>query len=200
MYLCNGEKKVDMREHFISEVSKNKGQSFVELFRVDRGEQLVDVGAYSLMPNHFHFLLHERKEGGISEFMRKLCTAYVMYFNKKHERSGHLFEGRYRAKHADNDEYLKYLFAYIHLNPIDLIDSGWKERRITDRAKAEKYLMEYPYSSYIDHAAEEDAAAERLEKNILNTKAFPEYFSKENFGFKEQVKEWLFFEEDAPKK
>lgn len=189
LYLCNGTTKIDIRGHF------NEGRTFVDLYDIERGEELVDIGAYSLMPNHFHLLLHERIEGGISEFMRKLCTAYAMYFNKKHKRVGTLFESRFKAKHANFDEYLKYLFAYIHLNPIDLIESGWKERHIVDQEKAKKYLQEYPYSSYVDYLNAENKSI-RIEKSVLNKEAFPDYFSGESFGFEEYVQEWLSFDEN----
>ena len=58
--------------------------------------------------------------------MQKLLTAYTMYFNKKNERTGPLFSGMFKATHANEDEYLKYLFSYIHLNPIKLIEPLWK--------------------------------------------------------------------------
>lgn len=57
-------------------------------------------------------------------------TAYTMYFNKKYERTGSLFQGTFKAEHLDRDEYLKYIFTYIHLNPIKLIDPKWRENGI----------------------------------------------------------------------
>ena len=141
---------------------------------IGRDETLVDIGVYCLMPNHFHLLLHEKDEGGISLFMQKLATGYSMYFNKKHERIGGLFEGTFRAEHADKDNYLKYLFAYIHLNPVKLIEPKWKEVGVTNVARVKKYLKEYKYSSYVDYLGED-----REEKLILNKEAFPGYF--ENF-------------------
>lgn len=100
------------------------------------------------MPNHFHLLIRENTEGGISKFMGKLLTAYSMYFNKKNERSGPLFTRPFRAVHVARDEHLNHLFSYIHLNCVDLIDKDWKIHGIQDMNKAEKYLLEYPYSSY----------------------------------------------------
>ena len=82
------------------------------LDKIERGETLVDIGLYCLMPNHFHLLVKEKKENGISMFMEKLSTSYSMYFNKKNERTGRIFENTFKATHVDNDEYLKYLFAY----------------------------------------------------------------------------------------
>src|SRR3989338_5483185 len=100
------------------------------------------------MPNHFHLLLKEIEMGGISQFMGKLSTAYSMYFNKKYERTGSLFEGRFKSSRIANDNYLHYLFAYIHLNPIKLIEPMWKEKGINDFARAKEFLGRYNYSSY----------------------------------------------------
>ncbi len=74
------------------------------------------------MPNHFHILFKQEKEQGITTFMQKLSTAYVMYYNKKYKRSGGLFEGKFKSKYAGEDRYLKYLFSYIHLNPLKILD------------------------------------------------------------------------------
>jgi len=139
------------------------------------------------MPNHFHLLVREKEANGISLFMKKLLTAYSMYFNKKYKRTGRLFEGPFLAKHADTDEYLKYLFSYIHLNPVKLVDPKWKENKITDRAKAKKYLAEYKFSSYLDYMR-----VRRGEGKILNKSAFPGYFL--NFkDFEQFIDEWLSF-------
>ena len=68
-----------------------------------RGEQLVSIGAYCLMPNHFHLYVTPRIDDGISRFMQKVSTAYTMYFNKKYERSGALFQGTFKAQHVHRD-------------------------------------------------------------------------------------------------
>jgi len=79
-------------------------------------EQLVDVVAYCLNPNHFHLLLRQRKDAGITEFMRKVITGYTMYFNKKNERSGVLFQGKFKSVHIDSNEQLLYVSAYVNCN------------------------------------------------------------------------------------
>src|SRR3989344_4291689 len=60
---------------------------------------LVDIVAYALMPNHYHLLLQQRRDNGISLFLQKLGSGYTSYFNLRHERSGVLFQGKYKAKH-----------------------------------------------------------------------------------------------------
>jgi putative transposase len=76
----------------------------------------VEVVCYCLLPNHFHFILQQRTENGISDFMRKLSTGYTKYFNKKNERSGHLFQGAFKAVAVETDEQLLYLSGYINGN------------------------------------------------------------------------------------
>ena len=149
----------------------------------ERGEQLVSIGAYCLMPNHFHLLLTPLQENGISQFMKKVSTGYVMYFNKKYERTGALFEGKYKAQHATSDEYLKYLFSYIHLNPVKLMQSDWKESGIHDREAALAYLEKYKHSSFQDYDS-----VERIESAILNKEKFP---TKERF--RREIFDWMNF-------
>lgn len=112
-----------------------------------------------------------------------------MYFNKKYDRTGALFEGRFKAQHVDEDEYLKYLFSYIHLNPIKLIDARWKENGIKDREGAKKYLKSYKYSSYLDYLGEN-----REETKILSKESFPEYFK--DTDFKDYINFWLDFKKE----
>lgn len=174
LYLCNSKKPVVF-----------KTIQGLPLDKIDRVDTLVDIGAYCMMPNHFHLLLKEKIEKGISLFISKLLTAYSMYFNKKYARTGTLYEGPFLATHLNEDRYLKYIFSYIHLNPVKLIDPLWKENGITDMQKSKIYLTEYKYSSYADYMG-----IEREEKCILNTSVFPEYF----LDFREfeiYIDEWL---------
>ncbi|MFZ2038559.1 MAG: transposase [Minisyncoccia bacterium] len=146
---------------------------------------LVDIGAWCLMPNHFHLLVKEKEEGGVVKFMQRLETGYTMYFNKKNERTGSLFQGTFKAEHAHNDNYLKYLFSYIHLNPVKLIQSDWKEKGIKDINKTLNFLAKFYRSSYLDHLD-----VDRLEKGIINKDAFPDYFPDKD-SFKKEIFDWL---------
>ncbi len=67
------------------------------------------------MPNHFHLILRQKVENGITKFMRKLGTGYTNYFNTKYQRSGALFQGNFKAIDIQKDEYLMHLSRYIHL-------------------------------------------------------------------------------------
>jgi putative transposase len=114
-------------------------------------ELLVEVIAFCLMPNHFHLILRQLKEGGIVKFMQKIGTGYTMYFNQKNERTGSLFQGRFKAILVDRDDYLLPLASYIHLNPVELIESNWKEEGIRDWKKTNEFLENYRWSSYLDY-------------------------------------------------
>ena len=179
LYICNSGIPIH-RSDYGSRTSSG-------MFLVPREVTLVDIGAYCLMPNHFHILLREHSEGGVSMFMQKLLTAYAMYFNKKYERRGALFEGAFKSNHIAKDEYLKYLFAYIHLNPIGIIDNGWKKKRIQNKKAASQYLNEYAYSSFLDYA---QGVVQRRQSVILNKLAFPLYFEKES-DFDSYLKDWM---------
>ncbi len=166
MYVCNTTKSIEIR---------NINKKF------DRGDTLIDIGAYCLMPNHFHILIREKTEGGISKYMLKLMTAYSMYFNKKYNRTGKLYEGTFKSIYVSNDNYLKYLYSYIHLNPAKLIDKNWKESK-TNKANILNYISEYLYSSFQEYIASS--------YKIINPNSFPEYFPKLK-DHKKELFEWL---------
>jgi putative transposase len=179
LYVCNG----------TNPVSINFRGSTSEIFGWDRGKSLVKMCAYCLMPNHFHILVQETENGGISKFMQKLITGYTMYFNKIRERSGSLFQGRFRASHIDNDKYFSYIVSYIHLNPIKIIEPEWKESGIKNKKKSEVFLDKYTYSSFLDYCG-----IKRLENAIISQDSLPNYSSSPNY-FKTAVREWLNFTE-----
>lgn len=158
------------------------------IYALERADMLVHIGAFCLMPNHFHILLTPAVDGGIQKFMLKLSTGYSMYFNKRYIRTGALFEGRFKSEHVHSDEYLKYLFSYIHLNPIKLIQPEWKESGIKDMLLAKKYLDTYHYSSFLDYRTQ------REESNILSRQAFPKYF-EDKASIDSEILEWLTYKD-----
>jgi len=79
----------------------------------------IQLIAFCLMPNHFHFLLKQTSSKAMHEFIQSLLTRYTMYFNKKYKRVGALFQGRYKAIMIDKNEYLLHLSRYIHRNPLE---------------------------------------------------------------------------------
>lgn len=109
-------------------------------------EPLVEIVAFCLMPNHFHLLLRQKAEHGISRFMQKVCGGYTMYFNKKNERVGSLFQGTFKAVLVDTGPHFLYIPHYVHKNPIDCAPRGTKDFK--------KFLETYLWSSYRDYAHE----------------------------------------------
>ena len=183
LYVCNS----DVPIH----ISNFEGSSLLDLFDLPRGKPIVAVGAWTLMPNHFHLLLKEIKEGGISLFMQKVTTGYTMYFNKKSGRSGTLLEATFRAETIAKDNYLKYIFSYIHLNCIKLIDSAWKEIGLKDFKKSERFLNNYVWSSYLDYREVKSPQGKILSKNV-----FPGYFANIT-DLDLEIKDWLTFSRKA---
>lgn len=183
LHLCNGESPVRL------DILNPKGSTSTDPIGNSNFPSIVSVGAFCLMPNHFHILLREITEGGISAFMHRLSTAFTMYFNAKNERSGALFQGRFKAEHANNDRYLKYLFSYIHLNPVKLVEPAWKEIGIQDKDMVKKYLLSYPYSSYLDYIK-----GGREASKIVDRDEFPDYFGSET-NFENFIDDWLSYRE-----
>lgn len=178
LYLSNSTKPIRIDN------LKQQGRTLLELLAEERGELLVDITAYCLMPNHFHLLVRQQKDGGISKFMQKLVTGYTMYFNKKYERTGALFQGKYKSKHAGEDKYLKYLMSYIHLNPSKLIDDS-------ARFDLAGTLETYSYSSYAEYAG-----IERPEAKLLTKEALPLYFPTPE-DFKRELNEWQSYHDEV---
>lgn len=89
----------------------------IRLFRKNLSDK-VDLLAYCLMPNHYHFLVRAKEKDGISQFMKQLSNAYTHYFNEKYKRSGVLFEGSFKAVHVLTNELVLHISRYIHLNPV----------------------------------------------------------------------------------
>ncbi|HUV46562.1 MAG TPA: transposase [Candidatus Bathyarchaeia archaeon] len=116
----------------------------------------IDLLVYCLMPNHFHLLVKQKSERGITKFMRALCTNYVMYFNQRYQRLGGLFQSAYKAVLVETDEQLLHLSRYIHLNPSELLGKH-------------QLLEDYLYSSYDDYMG-------KRKTNWLKTETILDYF------------------------
>lgn len=125
---------------------------FEEMLRIPRGKRLVAIGAFCLMPNHFHLVLKEIEEGGITAFMRKIGTAYALYFNARYKRTGNLFLKPFRSRHVSSDRYFQHLLNYVHCNPATLYEPEWKTRHAVDPQFLGEHIAIYPYSSIGAHA------------------------------------------------
>lgn len=98
-----------------------KGSTFKGIPRLPKNlYKRIELIAFVLMPNHFHLLLHQLGERDIKKFMQSVATRYSIYFNKRHDRVGRLFQGIYKASLVDSEGYLLYLSRYIHRNPLEI--------------------------------------------------------------------------------
>ncbi len=159
LLLANSTERVDVGNL----LTKYQGPSLVNLFDQESPiERLVDILAYSLLPNHFHIVLRQKLDTGVTAFMRKLATGYSMYFNLKHNHSGTLFQGRFKSSHIDSDPYFNWIFAYVHLNPVSVTEPEWKEKGLNDTLRTKDFLGSYAFSSYYDYYI-----GARAERSIL---------------------------------
>jgi putative transposase len=118
-------------------------------------DKFVEILAFSFMPNHLHLILRQLKDGGTSKFVQKVGTGFANYFNKKHERHGHLFN-KFHAIHIKDDEQLKNAFVYVHANLASLVEPGWKEKGIKNPKKVIEFLENNKRHSYSDYFGKEN--------------------------------------------
>ena len=137
----------------------SRGNERQSIFRDDRDrerflERLADSSAshqvrvflFCLMPNHVHLLV-ETPLGNLDRFMGSLLTGYTVYFNRRHQRVGHLMQGRYGAQVVEGNEYLLKLSRYVHLNPVQVQEA--KDLPMRDRIAR---LRDYRWSSFMEYA------------------------------------------------
>ena len=161
-------------EHPLKEIT---GFVPVKLRPIEPLYNKVELLCYCLMPNHFHLLLKQISKDGMEKLMRRLSTTYAMYFNRRYDRVGTLFQGRYKAVLVDTDEHLLHLSRYIHQNPT--LTKG--------------FLNEYPYSSYSYYIGEQKAdwlRPEPILKYFDKTSDFGKYEAARFQNYKEFVEEY----------
>lgn len=152
-----------------------------------RGEKLVDVITWCLMPNHYHLFSTPKTENGLAKFHQKFGIGFSNYFNTKYKRSGVLFQGKYKKVRVISDSQMAQLVCYVHANPLDLWKPDWKERGLTslEIQNALKFLEKYRWSSHLDY---------------LDIKNFPSLLSNNEFlinffggpkGYSEFFINWL---------
>ncbi|MDD5147057.1 MAG: transposase [Candidatus Daviesbacteria bacterium] len=132
-------------------------------FPIDETKKIVEIIAYCLMPNHFHLLVKQIHDGGISELIRKFVHSYTKYRNIKHNSQGPIFQALFKAVRIETDEQLIHVSRYIHLNPLV--------------ALIVKDLKLYPWSSYLEYINMRDNLAINKEE-ILNFFKSPKAYEK----------------------
>lgn len=147
------------------DVKDSAGMSYAKLY------DDIQLLSYCLMPNHFHLLLYQVNEGAMQRLMRGVMTAYSRYFNKKYDRSGGLFETRYKVSRISSDTYLMHITRYIHLNPKEWREYPYSSLRFYLQAHDEDWVDEQPIvalfpsrESYGDFVAEYEGIKDTLEQ------------------------------------
>ena len=123
------------------------------------------------MRNHYHLLMSECAENGITKFLMKFNVGYAKFFNEKYKRVGTLFQGRTKKVLIEHDAHFLYILHYIHLNPLDYLDGAkkWRARNkngIRSAREARTYLDGYRWSSYLDYCGKPNLPS------LLTTKLF----------------------------
>jgi len=158
-------------EHKEGKLNFRTLKDFLDKNQLER-KPLVKIMADCLMPNHFHLILEEIEENGISNFMHKIGTGYASYFNKKYERTGSFFQGPFKAVLVDKDLYLQYLLIYLNvINPGQLIEPKLKEEGVSDLDAIMKFADNYLWSTHKEYLGERDSVI--IDKGELG-KFFPE--------------------------
>lgn len=142
-------------------------RKFEEVLTLPRSKNLVSIGAFCLMPSHFHLVVKEVSEGGITTFMRKLGTAYTLYFNSRYARQGNLFLKPFQSILVSAERYPQ-LVSYVHANPAVLYEPQWKTGHVVDQQFVGEHLAAYPYSSLGAYADPRVPTGALLDEDVLS--------------------------------
>lgn len=157
-----------MKAHF-KKLEKLGGNPTSAQLDDDLRNKLVEILVFCLMPNHIHLLIRQIKDGGVIKFMKKFGGGYAKYFNKKYSRKGYVFQNRFLAISVKTDEQLKIVFAYIHANPVSLMEPNWKKRGIRNFNKVMKFIKEYKWLSFSDYLGKPNFPSVTNREFVLET-------------------------------
>lgn len=150
-----------------------------------KGEKLVEIISFAFMTNHFHLLLKQNINNGISIFLSKSTNSYTRFFNLRHKRVGDLFQGVFKAVHVETDEQLIHLSRYIHLNPV------------VSFIIKDSELISYPWSSLPDYLGgiSSIVESEPVLGHFKSPKAYREFvFDQIDYGKKLEIVKHLILE------
>lgn len=150
---------------------------------IPKRDRLVDIHGWCLMKNHYHLLLSDHIERGISKFMMKMNVGYAKYFNEKNKRQGTLFQSRTKKILIESDAHFLHILHYIHLNPLDFLPGArlWRERKIENASQALDYLSGYRWSSYLDYCGKGNFSS------LLTTELFRGVFN----NYEKELKSYI---------
>ena len=157
----------------------------------DDRNPLVNLLAFTLMPNHFHLIIQEITDGGTSTFMKKMA-GYSRYFNQQYDRRGTLFQGRYKAVPIQDDIQLGNAFVYVHTNPVELKEPEWKDLKVKNAQNALNWLETYRWSSYHDYKGKPSFPT------VTQRDFFLDFYGGEQ-GCRQAVEDWVVFKAENAK-
>lgn len=163
--------------------SERDFERFVQNLEASVDRYGVKLHAYALMDNHFHLII-QTPLANLSAFMQGLQTQYGVYFNRKYRRSGHVFQGPYKAELIEEDRYLLLLSRYVHLNPVQTL--SFKDNNLKERVQA---LRAYPWSSYRGYTRLEKRT-EWLDYDLLECQVM-DRFGKQRGAYRKFVESGL---------
>ena len=131
--------KVPLRYSFFLRLPSNERDELLQNLRKKK-EFIVEIVCFCFIPNHFHILVRQLQDDGISTFMSNFTNSYTRYLNTKSKRNGPLFQGKFKAVRIETDEQLIHVCRYIHLNPYT-----------SYVVKTVEELINYPYSSFSEY-------------------------------------------------
>jgi len=167
------------KNYVCSTTRKDKNTGKTEL--ITKRDLLVRIHAFCLMPNHYHLLVSAVNDNfeNISLFMKKVNKGYTQAFNVRHERSGALWQGKYKKVLIEHDSHFLYIPYYIHCNPLDLIMPEWRKGDIKNTKKALAYLHNYKWSSHLDYLNVRNFTSVIYKDVIGDMLGTPKHYQKE---------------------
>lgn len=183
--ICNGEadswrflqglclfNDIKSATNILWQMERNRGRLTLNILKdyiITQGAErkpLVRIMAYCVMGNHYHLLIEEIQESGITKFMHKLGLGYARYFNNKYDRVGSLFQDKFKNVLVDNEKHILYLLVYINvLNPADIIAPNWREEGIKDIEEVLRFAADYPWGTHQEYLGKRRSLI--IEKGML---------------------------------
>jgi len=139
---------------------------------------LVEILAFCLMKNHYHLMVIPKTDRALALFMKRLNQGYTRYFNEKNERSGVLFQGKYKAVEVNREAHFIHLPYYIHCNPLDYSAPNWRKREIKDYKKVFASLTNWRWSSFPDYIGQKNFPSVTQRDFLLKFFDGPEEYKK----------------------
>ena len=151
-------------------------------------DKIVEILKWTIMPNHFHLLVYELVDGGITEFTKRLGNGYTKYFNIKNERSGYLFQNTAKMNLLENDQQFLYIPYYIDMNILDIGFPNWKNIGIKNIKKAIEFLDNYKWSSFSDYTRQRGRLTSQTDFScLINKEMFYDLFDITEKQYKKEL-------------